>query len=210
MGSVPSDSAITAPIRDSTSARARRQVDPSSSGVWLRARGQERADVVVRSSMEDATAVTRRGGRGKEGIDDSLLGSVNRRFEDAVEPDGVVAAFGKHGDRVPPTRHIIGDALGSGEGQDDLAAAVTRGGAGAGEAKPGALSDAAERMGVERGVGGDDDDARAFGRGIDRQKVGEMPANGDARDGEPGAPPKVREDQDADGIVASVGGDTTG
>src|SRR5205085_7928088 len=99
-------------------------------------------------------------GGGPERIQHSLLRRIDGCLEERVE-----RAVGNGLDGRPRPALLAGAAAGGCERDEDLAAAVMGGRAGASEAEAGAARDALELEGAERGVGRDDGYAAPRGVG---------------------------------------------
>ena len=92
-----------------------------------------------------------------ERVQDGLFAAVGDGLEKRVDAPLVDQGDGRH-----RARGVLGQGVGGRKGERDVAAAVAEDRAGAGEAGAGAYRQAAQLACIERGVGGDDEDDRAF------------------------------------------------
>ena len=139
-----------------------------------------------------------------ERVDDRLLRALDHRLVKWVA--GLVEQDVERGGHLGG---LARDAVGGGEGDDDLARAVRGERARAADAERGALAEAHQLRRQERRVGGDDRDDRAGVALAPRRRVGRLQHLADRRavDAQRAHHAEVRLHQDPDGVVGPLDAD---
>ncbi len=160
-------------------------------------------EAVERQGVSDLRVAADGGVRRAERVHDALGGRVDRRFE---EPLHLVVGDRRELQRLRTrARH----AMGGGERDHDLAAAIRGVGAGHRQAERAAFGQTFALTGAQRRVGGEHHDAGSLAV-LDRHEVGDLAADGHAVDHEAAAHAEVGERQHSECERQAVRGDHPG